>query len=297
LALVVPAVALNVLHLRGQFTNYATRLVAVQHSYLASEPVVADERVLFTIMTDGGYRTAALGRNSLTRLPFECDSFHPATRPSAPTGWVELASMRSRVVRFALGANGTGPDQEVVEAEDAERPAVSMDGQWLAFIRETKGRGALWVKPLQPRAGGAGPDSLERSLSGEDLDVLEAVFDPADGIVFSARRGSGAPVLFHAELEPVSLEPISIAYDIVPAPRRFPAVSPDGRWLAFSQRDHSTWQLWVQDRTTGAERRLTASDCNSTAPAWYSDSKHLVYATDCGRGYGLTALCRMEAVR
>jgi len=292
LALVAPAAALNLLHLRGQFANYATRLVAVQDSYLASEPVVADGRVLFTMMTDGGYRTAALGGNSLARLPFECDSFHPATALSVPTGWVELASLRSRVVRFALGASGTGPDQAVVEVADAEKPTVSMDGQWLAFIRETKGRGALWVKPLQPRAGGAGPGSRERSLSGEDLDVLEAVFDPADGIVFSARRRGSAPALFHA-----ALEPIYVAYDTAPTPRRFPAASPDGRWLAFSQREHSTWQLWVRDRATGAERRLTASDCNSTAPAWYPDSKHLVYATDCGRGYGLTALCRIEAVR
>jgi Tol biopolymer transport system component len=52
----------------------------------------------------------------------------------------------------------------------------------------------------------------------------------------------------------------------------------------------------VQDRQTRVERRLTDSDCNSIAPAWYPDSKRLVYATDCARGYGLTALCRIAAV-
>ena len=130
---------------------------------------------------------------------------------------------------------------------------------------------------------------MERPVSGDELDVLEATFDPADGIVFSARRKSGAPALFRA-----NLEPINVAKQSAPAPRRYPAVSPDGRWLAFSQREHSNWQLWVQDRSTGAEHRLTDSDCNSTAPAWYPNSKHLAYATDCGRGFGLTALCRIE---
>jgi glycosyl transferase family 87/WD40 repeat protein len=290
LGLVVPAIALNLLHFRGQFANYATRLVVAPESYLDSEPVVFGEKVLFTMMTDDGYRTALFDGNSLTRLCFGSDSFRPATTPSSATGWVELASSRSRIVRFALNADGAR--QTVVEVEDAEKPAVSMDGQWLAFIRESKGRGALWVKQLKPRPGGAEAGSLERPVSGDDLDVLEAAFDPADRIVFAARQGGGPPALFHA-----GLEPIHVAKEAAPAPRRFPAVSPDGRWVAFSQRQHSNWQLWVQDRSTGAERRLTDSDCNSTAPAWYPDSKRLVYATDCGRGFGLTALCRIEVVR
>ncbi|MGB7642867.1 MAG: hypothetical protein WBL82_16370 [Terriglobales bacterium] len=36
--------------------------------------------------------------------------------------------------------------------------------------------------------------------------------------------------------------------------------------------------------------QLTSGDCNSISPAWTADSKRLVYATDCGRGLGLTAL-------
>jgi Tol biopolymer transport system component len=128
-------------------------------------------------------------------------------------------------------------------------------------------------------------------LSGEELDVLEAAFDPAGEIIFSARRSGGPPALFRAHLEPAY-----VAQERATSPRRFPAVSPDGRWLAFSQREGGNWQLWVQDHTTRAARRLTDGDCNSTAPSWYPDSKHLVYATDCGRGFGLTALCRIEAV-
>jgi Tol biopolymer transport system component len=47
---------------------------------------------------------------------------------------------------------------------------------------------------------------------------------------------------------------------------------------------------------TGEEHRLTNSDCNSVTPAWYADSETLVYAMDCGRGLGLTALFRILAV-
>jgi Tol biopolymer transport system component len=128
-------------------------------------------------------------------------------------------------------------------------------------------------------------------MSGSELDVLEVSFDPEDELIFSARRSGQAPALFLTK--PGASH---VAQQSAPAPRRFPAVSPDGRWLAFSQREVGHWGLWVQDRQTHAARRLTDSDCNSTAPAWYPDSKHLVYATDCARGYGLTALSRIAAV-
>ena len=291
LALVVPAVALNLLHLRSEFATYATRLFIAPDSYLQTDPVVAGERVLFTMMTDRGYLTGVFDGTSLSRLWFGADSFHPAAGPTSPAAWVELASGGSQIVRFPVDAKALTPDQFATQAQDAEKPAISMDGRWLAFIRESKGRGTLWVTELQQGPRGTAGDSRERRVSGSELDVLDAAFDPWDEITFSARPRGRPPALFRTKPESTS-----VAEESAPAPRRFPAVSPDGRWLAFSQREGSYWELWVQDRQTRAERRLTHSDCNSTAPAWYPDSKRLVYATDCARGYGLTALCRITAV-
>jgi Glycosyltransferase family 87/WD40-like Beta Propeller Repeat len=291
MVLVVPAVVLGLLQQRGEFANYATRLFIAPDSYLQTDPAVAGERVFFTMMTDRGYLTGVFDGTSLTRLWFGADSFHPAVVPTSPAGWVELASRLSEVVRFPVDANAPMPDQIVHQAQDAEKPAVSMDGRWLAFIRESKGRGTLWVKQLLPDPRDTGADSSEMQVSGSELDVLEQAFDPQDEVVFSARPRGRPPGLFRTKPEFTS-----VAEESASAPRRFPAVSPDGRWLAFSQREGSYWQLWVQDRQSRAERRLTHNDCNSTAPAWYPDSKGLVYATDCARGYGLTALCRIAAV-
>jgi hypothetical protein len=291
LALVVPAAALNLLRQKGEYDNYAARLFVASDSYLDTDPALAGERVFFTMMTNRGYFTGVFDGTSLTRLGFGTDSFHPAASPGSSAASVELASTSSQVVQFHADANAQMHDQFTSQAQDAEKPAVSRDGQWLAFIRESKGRGTLWVKELQPGAKGTGSLSDERPLSGSELDVLEAVFAPGDEIIFSARPRGRPLGLFRTKPE----SPY-VAEESAPAPRRFPAVSPDGRWLAFSQREGGNWQLWVQDRQTRAERRLTDNNCNSTAPAWYPDSKRLVYATDCARGYGLTALCRIAAV-
>ena len=292
LALVVPAVTMNLLHMKGEFANYATRLVVAPESYLDTDPVVAGEKVFFTMMTDRGYVTGAFDGTSLTQHSwFGTDSFHAAASSNSQDAWVELASAGSQIIRFPADAKVPTPNQIAIQEQDAEKPAVSMDGKWLAFMRESKGRGTLWVKELQHGTSSGNADYVERPVSGNEFDVLEAAFDPEDGIIFAARQSGHPPALFRTKPEPSD-----VAEEGSSAPRRFPAVSPDGRWLAFSQLENGNWQLWVQDRRTHFEHRLTDSDCNATAPAWYPDSKRLVYATDCARGYGLTALCRIVAV-
>jgi hypothetical protein len=291
LSLVASGVILNVRHQRREFKSHATRLVSTPGSLLASDPAVAGEKVLFTMMTSTGYDTEILDKGSLGRLAFGPDSFHPATAPGLSIAWVELASSRSRIVRFLFGVNQRATSSWVAEVEDGEKPAISPDGKWLAFVRESKGRGSLWIKGLHAKEPDGMTAQAEQRLSPPDLDVLDAAFSPTARIVLAARRSGGPPALFSTTPNPGRVVPEGPAL-----PRRFPAASPDGRWLAFSQREGSNWQLWVRNLSTYEERRLTDSDCNSIAPAWYPDSENLVYATDCGHGYGLTALYEIRAV-
>jgi Tol biopolymer transport system component len=55
--------------------------------------------------------------------------------------------------------------------------------------------------------------------------------------------------------------------------------------------------LTLLDLATGARRRLTDADCNAVTPVWQSDAQTLVYASDCGRHVGQTALYRVTATR
>ena len=41
---------------------------------------------------------------------------------------------------------------------------------------------------------------------------------------------------------------------------------------------------------------LTSGDCNAYSPMW-DDNHRLIYATDCGRGLGLTALASVAIER
>jgi len=292
MALVAAGTWSNLLYLKGQFANYASRIVVTPDSIMALEPATANNRVAFTTLALDAHRYVIgnLSRESLSFLQFDLDAFHPSLAASAPDGWVELASSSSRVVRLSLGSLSTQrhtAEQFSVEAEGAEAPAVSADGQWLAFIRESEGRGSLWVKNLR----GPGGEEAERKLVNDTSDVRDVAFFPDGRVAFAAQPGS-VPHIFVAD--PASQRILRLTADNRRA--RFPAVSPDGQWLAFSQQDGGSWQVSVMKLSTGEEHPLTNADCNSTTPAWLPDSHTLVYATDCGRGLGLSALCKIRAL-
>jgi len=73
-----------------------------------------------------------------------------------------------------------------------------------------------------------------------------------------------------------------------------PSLSDDGRRLAFAARRGWNWQVWIRDLATRAERRITGGNCNNDHPVWEPGSRAIVFASDCGRGFGMTALFRAD---
>jgi hypothetical protein len=291
LALVTVAAGLTWRHLRGLFDNYSSRLVTMPGSLLMAQPCIAAETTLFTAMQPPSYVLGGLAGKQLFYREFSPDAFHPASAPGVSEAWVVLAGSGSQIIRFDLNGvpNVMAPTR--VEAEDAEEPTVSPDGRWLAFIREKQGRGSLWVKNLQPNPGEDTAVNPEPELAGSEFDVLDVAFDPRNReMVFSA-QAKGWPGLFRVGILSRRIMPTGYG-----PPVRYPAFSRDGQWLAYSRQERGNWNLWMSPVDGRGERRLTRGECNSISPVWLPDSRALVYATDCGRGVGLTALTRIQAL-
>jgi Tol biopolymer transport system component len=72
------------------------------------------------------------------------------------------------------------------------------------------------------------------------------------------------------------------------------AVSPDRHWIAYESAQDGPIQIWLRDLSSGRERRLTGGDCNNSSPAWELDSRTILFASDCGRAFGLPALYRAK---
>ena len=267
-------------HYEGQLDPPGVRLPLPPESWVASAPAPAHDDVYVSRMAEEGYVLDRTGHPLPHATIRGADVFHPAVASVRGVGWAEVASAASRVVRFELEAPlvDTGREASVV---DGEAPFVSRDGLWLGFLRERRdATGELWVIDR-----GRGLDAVR--MTEEGYDVREASFFPDGRIVMAASHEHRLSlfVLDTGRAEPLLTE------DRV---ARYPAVSPDGAWLAYSGREGSAWQLRVMSLRTREERRITGADCNAVSPAWTEDGGSLVYASDCGRNLGNTALYRVR---
>jgi hypothetical protein len=286
-------------HFQGQFDNYSSRVVNVTDSATAMDPVTGSEGLFFTALVPrflpsvpDTYAVHQLKNDSLSSFAAGGDWFHPAVGKEHDRAWAELATTGgSKIVRFNPATSINSVAQVVVEIEDAEQPVLSSDGELLAFVREVHGRNSLWIRHLSANDG-TGRASNDQQLAGPQYDVREAAFFPDHGIVFSSRR-DGRFRLYKLSVEAGVIEEMSVPT----CSARYPAVSPDGKWIAFSCQQGGTWQLVVMNLNTREQIRLTNTDCNSITPAWNPESKDLIYATDCGRGLSLTALVRLHVFR
>jgi Tol biopolymer transport system component len=203
---------------------------------------------------------------------FDGDAFHPAESSSGGPVFFELAGHGSSTICMFDEATHSLRVMVGSELQPAE-PALSPDGMKIAFIA---------------------PNSLNVAEAGKRAVLTAgAVSNPAffpDGrqIAFATglpgRRSIMAIATSGGDVR--TLVNFGDCFE--------PAVSPDGQTLAFTCSATGASHVWVQDLASGSSRRLTNGFCSNGSPAWESDSRSIVFASDCNRGYGLTALYRIS---
>jgi Tol biopolymer transport system component len=168
--------------------------------------------------------------------------------------------------------------------KDGQNPALSSDGEDLAFVRADHGRGQLMV--LRSFQSG---HSAEVALTPSSINVYDASFISARDFAVSGLE-NGRPAQIYLTDQSHGNAPLDLGES------RYPALSPDGNWMAFSHLEHGVWNLWIRDQQTGATRRVADVPCNQIESSWEADSKTLVYADDCGRSLWFTAIARRRVI-
>jgi hypothetical protein len=273
LAILVFSVVTNLRHQRGLYADYKWRIAEPAEVLMASHPAVQADATPFIALLSDGYHSAVTRGDSVEHSDASKED-QLAITATIGERWVEQAGKESTVRSTLAGRS---------DIRHAESPIASSDGRWLAFLREDHGRARISVRALDQR------DNSDRLVTPPELNVLEMSFLPDGTLVFAANF-AGRPSLFITN-QGGSIRSLDIGI------ARYPSVSPDGHWLAYSQLQKGSWNLWLRNLTNGQTERLTHAECNDTEPVWTEDSRTLVYASDCGRGLWLSALCRRRVVR
>lgn len=264
------------------------RFPGPRNTYLTTLPNRFPGGYLSVAMLPEGYRVldqkggAIASRSSIAKLARFSDQLSYAITPDHSV-LLEIAdSSGSRILRA---------DDNSIITQDSESPAVSPDGATLAFLREPKGRGRLWIAHMHTAPSGGARTSLDPPVrvTSDDYDVRSVSFMRSGALLFLARR--------NGEFSLYSVQPGS-SPALVFGPREMAsfAVSPDEDGIAFTELIRNRWQLAALDTHSGRVTVLTRTDCNAYTPAWLN-STTIIYATDCGRGMGLSALAQVEVPR
>jgi hypothetical protein len=275
-------------HFVGSGADFSHRIALPDKAYLRIRPVYEGDHLFYVGMLRDGYRwlsAAPYAPRPNDAGPSTGDGLSVAVASSGQAAWVEEDAGGPRLVRVSLA----GAELQACQIEDGQEPVLLSDGSILAFLRENHGRGSLWV--ADPRR--CGPD-------GELAGVQR--MSPASYDVRTVGAGASHELVFSAEV--AGRESI---YSILPGgspqllvsgngPLESPAVAPGGKLLVMRKLLKARWQLFSVDRSSGSERQLTFGDCNAYTPSW-KDEDTIVYATDCGRGLGLTALAWVRISR
>jgi Tol biopolymer transport system component/serine/threonine protein kinase len=220
---------------------------------------------------------------SLQGLLAELDRRRPVRRPRwAFVAVAALAAVAAAIAVFALGHRDTPPvrvlrmSQLTREANLVLDPAISPDGQRLAYASGQLGHMQLYVRPL---AGGSAT-ALATELPGDhrapqwSRDGSQIAFQSVDVGYDSAYEidvvaSSGGPA--HRFIAPAGK---SVA---------MPAWSPDGvsiAYIRFNQHAGPPWELVVARADGSMPRSLITleTDESLSTPSWSPDSKHVAFS-------------------
>ena len=155
------------------------------------------------------------------------------------------------------------------------------DGSSLTFTSIRNGLLTL----LQARPGVSQPpdvllSSAQLGYGGVWLPDASALVTVANSL--EPRSGSDLAWVRHAGKGP--LEPLVVSR----FHETFPAISPDGRWLAFASNQSGQYQVYVRPLKSAGDQ-VQVSLTGGIEPAWSRDGRELFYRTGAGLGSELVA--------
>jgi serine/threonine-protein kinase len=168
-----------------------------------------------------------------------------------------------------------GPFTRLTFGGQDRRPAWSPDGQVVAFLRDSLNNSTVFAR----RADGSTADRL---LARLDRQVQEVTWSP-DGRWIVLRTDNGAAGAG-------DLVGIRTSGDTMPVPlvaseftELHPAVSPDGRWIAYTSNESGTNEVYVRPFPATTGGRWQVSNGGGSQPRWSPDGRELFYGDGTGR--------------
>jgi serine/threonine-protein kinase len=165
-----------------------------------------------------------------------------------------------------------GPFTRLTFTGQGRRPVWSPDGSEVAFVRDTLSGGDVYAH----RSDGSGQD---RPLARLDRPIQSADWS-RDGQWLLMRTDDAAAG--HGDIvgKRTSGDTAAVPLAATPFEELYPALSRDGRWMAYSSNESGQYEVYVRPFPNAASGRWQVSIGGGAAPRWSPDGSELYFLND-----------------
>jgi eukaryotic-like serine/threonine-protein kinase len=203
-----------------------------------------------------------------------------------PQGAIESAALSpdGKAIAVGLSRDGrrdiwvkqlpAGPSSRITFGDTSSvRPAWTPDGREVLYVSDRSGTGVGSI--YAHRADGTGAARLvQPSTPALDFGQVVAAHDGKWLILRTAPPGTGSTdIVGRAVGGDTALVPLVVA----PSNELFPALSPDGRWLAYSSDESGTAEVYLRPFPLTSSAKWQVSTAGGSEPAWADNGKELLY--------------------
>jgi len=160
------------------------------------------------------------------------------------------------------------------DVTNADRPAWTPDGREVAFLATRDGVRTAWVR----RADGTG--NTRPAIPGSPR-LDEITYGPLGRYAVLRSEGTGDGTRHLLVVEPGKDTMPRTLIDS-PFDHYGPALSPDGRWLAYVSQESGAPEVYVRPFPNVGDTRYAVSAGGGQEPLWRRDGKELFYRTSRG---------------
>jgi len=168
---------------------------------------------------------------------------------------------------------GGSPSRLTIDGKESSRPRWHPSGRALSFTLGDDARGRYELE----LATGASP----KPMPGLPLEVYDAIWSP-DGRWVVFWTYSGSATLEDLWFMQLGVDTVPRAFLNTAAQEHSPALSPDGRWLAYVSNESGRNEVYVRPFPSGAGGQVTASLDGGEEPAWSQNGRELFYVSRSG---------------